>query len=55
MSLASIGVATALSESYIIITVILGLAVNHERLDAHQKIGLVLAIAAAVALAAITT
>ncbi|MEK7087928.1 MAG: DMT family transporter [Patescibacteria group bacterium] len=49
-----IGIATALSESYIIIAVVLRLLVNHERLERHQKIGLGVAIAAAVILAAIT-
>lgn len=55
MTLAPIGVTVALSESYIIIAVLLGLAVNKERLDAHQKLGLVLAVAAAIVLASITT
>lgn len=54
MTLAPIGIATALSESYIIISVLLGLAVNRERLAFHQKIGLIVAIAAAVTLAALT-
>lgn len=54
MTLAPIGVAVALSESYIIIAVLLGLAVNRERLVAYQKIGLVVAIATAITLAAIT-
>ena len=54
MSLVSIAVATALSESYIIITVLLGLFINKERLQTHQKIGLVVALTAAIVLAAIT-
>ena len=54
MVAAPIGIAVALSESYIIIAVLLGLALNRERLDIHQKIGLVIAVAAAIALAAIT-
>lgn len=54
MSLAPIGIATALSESFVIVTVILGLAVNKEKLAAHQKIGLVGAIASAVILASVT-
>ena len=54
MSLAPIGVAVALSESYIIISVILGLVLNREKLHFHQKFGLVTAICAAVVLAAIT-
>jgi drug/metabolite transporter (DMT)-like permease len=55
MSLAPIAVAVALSESYIIVAVILGLLVNRERLQFHQKSGLVLAIIAAIVLAAITS
>ena len=54
MTLAPIGVAVALSESYIIVAVLLGLAVNRERLARHQKIGLVAAVCAAIALASIT-
>jgi drug/metabolite transporter (DMT)-like permease len=54
MSLAPIAVAVALSESYIIIAVVLGLAVNKEKLKRHQLFGLVLAIASAITLAAIT-
>lgn len=54
MVAAPIGIAVALSESYIIIAVLLGLAINRERLDIHQKIGLVVAVVAAVYLAAIT-
>lgn len=54
MSIAPIGIATALSESYIVIAVILGLAVGHERLEFHQKVGLVAAVIAAVTLAALT-
>jgi len=50
MTLIPIGVATALSESYIIVAVILGLFVNKERLLAHQKIGLVGSIVAAIIL-----
>lgn len=54
MSLAPIGVIVALSESYIIIAVILGLMLNRERLILHQKVGLVMAIISAIILAAIT-
>lgn len=54
LTLIPIGIATALSESYIIIAVILGLAISHERLGFHQKAGLVIAIAAAITLAALT-
>ena len=55
MTLAPIAVATALSESYIVITVLLGLFVNHEKLQKHQKVGLVAAVAVALALASITS
>ena len=54
MSLAPIAVAVALSESYIIVAVILGLAINKERIQFHQKSGLVLAIFSAIILATIT-
>jgi len=55
MSLAPIAIATALSESYIIIAVILGLAVNKEKILRHQKMGLVIAVIAAVILAVTTS
>ncbi len=54
MTLTPIGIAVALSESYIIIAVILGFIVNKEKLQLHQKIGLVVALFAAITLAAIT-
>ena len=54
MTLAPIGIAVALSESYIIIAVILGLSVGQERLQPHQKVGLIIAVATAVTLAALT-
>jgi len=54
MTLAPIGVAVALSESYIIVAVLLGLYKNKERLRLHQKVGLVIAICAAVILASVT-
>lgn len=54
MTLAPISIAVALSESYIIIAVLLGLAVNKERLAHHQKIGLVCAVLAAIVLATVT-
>ncbi len=54
MVVAPISIAVALSESYIIVAVLLGLAINKERLDFHQKIGLVLAIVSALTLATIT-
>ncbi len=51
MILAPIAIAVSLSESYIIVAVLLGIYVNREKLRIHQKIGLVLAIIAAVILA----
>lgn len=50
MTILPIGVATALSESYIIVAVILGLLVNKEKLLTHQKIGLVGSIVSAIVL-----
>lgn len=55
MSLAPIGIAVALSESYIIISVILGFVINKEKLQPHQKMGLIFALIGAVTLAAVTT
>jgi len=54
MSLAPIAIAVALSESYIIVAVLLGLFINKERLQRHQKFGLVIAIFSAIFLASIT-
>lgn len=50
MKFAPISIAVALSESYIIITVLLGMYVNKEYLRTHQKIGLILAIVSAISL-----
>ena len=54
MALAPIGIVTALTESYIIIVVVLGILINKEKLFAHQKVGLVIALVSAVSLAAVT-
>ena len=54
MSLAPIGIIVALSESYIIVAVVLGLTINKEKIRFHQKIGLVVAIISAIVLASIT-
>ncbi len=54
MSLVPIAIATGLSESSIIVAVILGLAISHEKLQRHQKIGLVIALTSAIILAVIT-
>lgn len=50
MTLAPIGIAAALSESYIIIAVILGLVISKEKLERHQKLGLLIAVLAAIVL-----
>jgi uncharacterized membrane protein len=55
MSIVPIAVATGLSESSVIIAVLLGLFINKEKLHVHQKVGLIVAIAAALTLAAITS
>lgn len=52
MVYAPIGITVALSESYIIIAVMLGIFINKERLERHQKLGLVLALVSAIILAA---
>ena len=54
MTLAPIGVVVALSESYIIIAVLLGYFVSREKLQAHQKFGIILGCAAILVLAYIT-
>lgn len=51
MSLLPIAIAVALSESYIVVAVLLGLFLGHERLFKHQNIGLVGAIIVALVLA----
>lgn len=50
MSMAPIGIVTALTESSILIPVVLGLIINKEKLQNHQKVGLVGAIVCAVIL-----
>ena len=55
MTLAPIAIATAFSESYIIIAVIFGLFINKEKLRSHQKAGLFGAILTAAVLAFITS
>jgi len=49
-----IAIATGISEGYIALTVLLGLIFNKEKLRHHQKIGLVLTIAACICLAFIS-
>ena len=54
MSLAPIAITVALSESYVIIAVLLGMYVNKEYLHKHQKIGLGIALVSVVVLSYIT-
>lgn len=54
MTLAPIAISVAISESYIIIAVLLGVFVNKEFLRKHQIVGLVLAVAAALILAIVS-
>ncbi len=51
MVLAPISIAVAISESYIIIAVLLGFFVNKEKLLKHQIIGIILALISAIYLA----
>ncbi|MBV9159523.1 MAG: DMT family transporter [Candidatus Kaiserbacteria bacterium] len=46
-----IGIAIGLSESYIALAAVLGLAINKERLRVHQKAGILIVVGAAMALA----
>lgn len=54
MTIVPIAVATGLSESSVIIAVVLGLVINRERLQKHQAVGLVVAVLSALILAAVT-
>ena len=54
MTLIPIAIAVAISESYIALAALLGLVINREKLLTRQKIGLVVSLASAVILAAIT-
>ena len=54
MTLAPIGITVALSESYIIIAVILGIFINKESLSKRQHVGLLVALTSAIILATIT-
>lgn len=53
-SLAPIAIVVALSESYIIVSVLLGLILNKERLMRHQKLGLIVSILSAIVLIGIS-
>ena len=52
-TLIPIGIAVALSESYIALAAVLGLLINKEILLRYQKIGLVISVVSAIALAAL--
>lgn len=54
LALAPIGITVALSESYIVIAVLLGIFLGHEKLERHQYVGLVIAVIAAITLALTT-
>lgn len=54
MTLAPIGITVALSESYIIIAVILGIFINKEKLSRRQLAGLLVALTSAILLAMVT-
>ncbi len=49
-----IAITTAIGESYIVITMLLGFFLNHERLRPHQKWGVAFAVVSVIALAAFT-
>jgi drug/metabolite transporter (DMT)-like permease len=55
MTIVPIAVATGLSESSIVVAVLLGLFINKENLQRHQKIGLIISLVAVIALAVITS
>ncbi len=54
MSLAPVAIAVSLSESYIIVAVLLGIFINREKLQRHQKFGLIVALVSAIVLAGVT-
>ncbi len=54
LALAPIGITVALSESYIVIAVLLGIFIGREKLERHQYFGLVIAVVAAITLALTT-
>lgn len=54
MTVIPIAVATGLSETSCIIAVLLGIFVNKEKLEQHQKAGLIVALASAIVLAFVT-
>ena len=55
MTIVPIAIATGLSEGSIIIAVLLGLFINKEKIQHHQKIGLIIALISVIVLAFVTT
>ena len=55
MSLIPIAIAVAVSESYIALVALLGLVINKEYLMRHQKVGLLISLVSAIALAVISS
>jgi len=53
-TLIPIGIASAVSEGYLALGALLGVAVNHERLRRHQYVGIVLTLAGVMALGYVT-
>ena len=51
-TLAAISIVTAISESYIILGVLLGIFVNHEKIKRYQLVGIILACSGIIALSA---
>lgn len=53
-TLIPIAITTAISESYIALAVLLGIAVNREKLQTHQLVGVVLAVSGVILLSIVT-
>lgn len=53
MSLIPISVATTVSESYIALSVLAGIYINHERVRLHQKLGIAITVVGVVVLTAL--
>lgn len=49
-----IAIATSVSETYVALAVVLGIALNGERIEKHQMTGIIIAIASVIALSAIS-
>src|SRR3989344_6472211 len=48
-----ISITIAISESYIILSVLLGILINRERIKSHQKVGIAVAVISVIILAAL--